>query len=111
MVDPRVLCRKYLLGEHVEFHMAAAWLLKGKRVAGWVESNCLEPKSIGRRHTAFTEEMLRRGYRHASPPTQPVVGEHQHPKAIVDCAKALAELVWRCPGCKLLQTKTKITRK
>jgi Pyrimidine dimer DNA glycosylase len=66
MVDPEVLCRRHLLGEHVELHMAAAWIAKDRSVAGWAESNCLEPLSIGRRHAELAEEMGRRGYRHAT---------------------------------------------
>lgn len=34
MVEPETMCRKRLLGEHVELYMVAAWLTNGKSVAG-----------------------------------------------------------------------------
>ena len=37
MVPPRKMCRKHLLGEHVEIHMAVATLRLGKSVAGFLE--------------------------------------------------------------------------
>jgi hypothetical protein len=108
MVNPRILCRKHLLGEHVELHMAAAWLRLGKHIDGWVDGNCLEPRSIGRRHKALAAEMRRRGYRHASPLRQPRIAKHQHPTAKVNRAAALRELLRRCPACKALKTGLKI---
>jgi hypothetical protein len=99
MIDPRLMCRKHLLGEHVELHMAGAWIAKGKSVAGWAESNCLEPRSIGARHRILARELALRGYKHKSPLRQPNVAAHQCPNAIVDKAAALAELVRRCPEC------------
>ena len=99
MVDPRILCRKHLLGEHVELHMAAAWLKRGKHIDGWVNTNCLEPRSIGARHKALAAEMLRRGYRHRSSILQPRIANYQHPTAEVDRKAALKELLCRCPAC------------
>ena len=99
MVDPKILCRKHLLGEHVELHMCAAHLKLRRCIDGWVDGNCLEPASIGIRHTALAEEMVRRGYKHASPLTQPVIAAHQRPWATVDKPAALAELKRRCPEC------------
>lgn len=100
MVDPQTLCRRHLLGEHVELHMAAAHLRLGRRVDGWANSNCLEPRAIGVRHKALVAEMASRGYRHASPLTQPKITAYQRPEAVVDRDTALAELVRRCPDCR-----------
>jgi hypothetical protein len=102
MVDPRGLCRKHLLGEHVELHMAAAWIARGRRVDGWAATNYLEPGSIGARHDRLAAEMVRRGYAHKSPLAQPAIATHQSPEAVVDRAAALAELARRCPGCASL---------
>src|ERR1700733_14845622 len=74
MVDPHLMCRKHLLGEHVELHMMTAWLAKGRKVNGWADSNCLEPRAIGSRHTVLVKEMIRRGYTHKSPLAQPIIG-------------------------------------
>ena len=103
MVDPAVMCRKHLLGEHVELHMVTAWLIKGKRIIGWAESNCMEPKMIERRHKTLVSEMKRRGYKHASPLTQPTLASHQSPEARVDRDAALTELLRRCPECAVRQ--------
>lgn len=69
-VDPRRLCRRHLLGEHRELHGLWNILTLGK------EGYSRHPETkrwVGRlaalhaRHEALVAEMLRRGYRHASP--------------------------------------------
>ena len=99
MVNPAIMCRKHLLGEHVELHMAAAHLRLGRRVDGWADANCLEPRAIGRRHKALAAEMRRRGYQHASPLQQPRVLKIQRPEARVDNIAAMVELMRRCAEC------------
>jgi Pyrimidine dimer DNA glycosylase len=99
MVPPEFMCRKHLLGEHVELHMLEAHLRLGRRVDGYAANNCVEPRSIGRRHAALAAELARRGYRHASPLRQPPVAQYQRPTAKVDVAAAALELSRRCPGC------------
>lgn len=93
------MCRKHLLGEHVELHMLAAHLRLKRSIDGWVQHNCMEPKAIGRRHAALAAEMKNRGYKHVSPLKQPRVAAHQHPEAVVDRAAALKDLVNRCSAC------------
>lgn len=99
MVNPAIMCRKHLLGEHVELHMAAAHLRLGRRVDGWADANCLEPRAIGRRHKALAVEMTLRGYKHASPLRQPRVLKAQRPEARVNITAALIELQRRCTKC------------
>ena len=102
MTDPAMMCRKHLLGEHVELHMASAWIARGRRIDGWVNNNCLEPRAIARRHKALAREMMRRGYKHASPLAQPAVAKHQCPTARVDRDAAAKELRRRCLDCTRL---------
>jgi len=99
MVDPKIMCRKHLLGEHVELHMMAGHLRLGRKVNGFVAHNCVQPASISARHKALAKEMARRGYQHASPLQQPVIAAHQHPEATVDIVAALADLLGRCEEC------------
>ena len=99
MVDPVIMCRKHLLGEHVELHMAAAHICLGKRIDGWADTNCLQPKAIGMRHKALAAEMTLRGYKHVSPLRQPRVLKTQRPEACVDTIAARTELVRRCTEC------------
>ena len=99
MVDPKVLCRKHLLGEHLELHMMKAHLKLGRKIDGFVAHNCVQPKSIGVRHKALAAEMVSRGYKHASPLQQPTIAAHQHPEAKVDAVASLVDLLNRCEEC------------
>jgi cytosine/adenosine deaminase-related metal-dependent hydrolase len=104
MVDPSLLCRKHLLGEHVECHMFRGSLLKGKSVRGFLETGLLDSRKLARRHDQLAKEMLRRGYRHASP-----LPRDFDPKAApgsVDVVEALRELASRCDECRELQSKS-----
>ena len=99
MVDPKIMCRKHLLGEHVELHMLVGHLQRARRIDGFVRNNCVQPRSINARHKALAKEMERRGYTHASPLQQPAIAAHQHPRAKVDTVAALANLLDRCAEC------------
>ena len=61
MVPPRRMCRKHLMGEHVEIHMAVATLRLGRSVDGFLEKGLLELRSLKSRHDELAAEMLRRG--------------------------------------------------
>jgi hypothetical protein len=106
MVDPRAMCRHHLLGEHLELHMLAGALRRGKSVDGFLAKGLLEPGSARTRHGALASEMHRRGYRHASPlPAVRLKARHQG--RFVDRAAALAELRRRCPECASLKEAAK----
>ena len=102
MVDPRLMCRKHLLGEHVELHMLVGSLRKGISLEGFFENKLIELHNVERRHAQLVREMERRGFRHASP-------------LIVKCKRAgridrranLIELARRCRHCRELQEKAK----
>ena len=95
MVSPRKMCRKHLLGEHVEIHMAVATLRLGKSVAGFLEKGLLELSSLRSRHDDLVAEMLRRGYRHNSP-----LGPVPRRKGgRIDRRANARELARRCPDC------------
>jgi hypothetical protein len=102
MVDPALLCRKHLLGEHVECHMFRGSLLKGKSHRGFLEDGLLDSRELARRHDRLAQEMRRRGYRHLSPmprdfDVKAAIGE-------VDVVKSLRELAMRCDECRQLQS-------
>lgn len=67
MVDPKLMCRQHLLGEHNEIHKIIGSLNKGKSITGYIENNCIELMSIHSRHEVLVNDMLRRGYNHKSP--------------------------------------------
>lgn len=113
MVDPRVMCRRHLLGEHVELHMFVGSINKGVDMTGYLADNLLEPMSITSRHWQLVQEMEARGYRHKSPMTafngkQPdwtrfepktyyLRGFHEF---VIDRQASLTELMRRCPECR-----------
>lgn len=66
MVVPSVLCRKHLLGEHLECHMILSLLRSNKSILGYIKSNCIEPRSVKERHDNLAVEMELRGYNHNS---------------------------------------------
>lgn len=95
-VDPKLMCRKHLLGEHVEHHMFARCLELGKSLDGYLAGGLVELQTLEQRHEALAAEMLRRGYKHASPLA--VIPAATGGR--VDRARALKELRRRCRECK-----------
>ena len=66
-VDPELLCRQHLLGEHVEMHMFYGTIKKGKSINGYIKGGLVDPSLIEFRHDVLANEMMRRGYNHKSP--------------------------------------------
>lgn len=94
-VDPKRLCNRHLCGEHVEMHMFAGTLMKGKSIQGYVNKGLVESQRIKERHNELAVEMVRRGMNHKSPLnfyTTLQVGS-------VDVKESLIELTKRCSAC------------
>lgn len=104
MVPTEFLCRKHLLGEHVETHMFLGSFKKKKNIKGFVENNCAEPLSLRQRHDALAKEMGDRGYNHKSPLDfeENVISylPKNHINAKVDSESSLLDLIGRCEECK-----------
>lgn len=103
MVDPRILCRKHLLGEHVESHMFKGHIERKKSIKGYIDKNCVEVRSIVARHSDLVTEMVRRGYRHASE-LESVSTEHLSLTDLeynINRIASEVELLRRCPNCFL----------
>jgi len=98
MVNPRIMCRQHLLGEHVEIHMFIGTLSRGKSVKGYLEKGLLEVHSLYSRHEELVEEMKRRGYIHRSDVDEK--WRTAEKLGVIDRKKSLKELVRRCPRCK-----------
>lgn len=60
MVDPKLLCRQHLYGEHVELHMFVGTIEAGKSLKGF--QHLVEVHNLESRHADLVEEMFRRGY-------------------------------------------------
>lgn len=99
MVDPAVMCRAHLLGEHREMHALAGIIGAGKSLVGYVANGLIDTFRIQARHDAVAAEMVTRGYNHVSPLCVPPV------KAMgaVDAAVSLVELARRCGDCAARQ--------
>lgn len=95
MIEPSLMCRKHLLGEHVEIHMLVGSLLHHRNISGHLERGQLEPQNAQPRHEELAQEMLKRGYKHNSP--LPSV-EHRH-VGTVDRNVSIQDLIARCPEC------------
>jgi len=103
MVDPRMLCRDHLLGEHKELHMLVGCIRAGTSLAGYLRDGLVEVHRALGRHDTLVTEMCRRGYRHKSP----IVGADAEllrglgQRGLVDARANEQELIRRCPvGCR-----------
>lgn len=93
-VDPRLMCRQHLLGEHRELHAIVGAIIHGIGIDGY--RNLLEVHNVRTRHEKIVKETRRRSYRHESPLPkfeEVVFGE-------VDREESLKELYCRCPKCR-----------
>lgn len=108
MVDPKIMCRKHLLGEHVEHHMFVGTINKKISITGYLRDNLLEPLSLLTRHAELVREMEARGYNHRSEllsvDLSGMTFEQFHTK--IDREKSLAELIRRCPECRARYEET-----
>ena len=102
MINPKILCRKHLLGEHGEIHKHRHNFVKKHNMAKRVELGQIEVETMKLRHDALAEEMLRRGYNHQSPYEMPDISylPLEIIKKRVDLKVALCDLITRCPDCK-----------
>lgn len=105
MVPTIILCRKHLLGEHLETHMFIGSLREGKKIDGFLTNNLFEPLSLISRHEELKNEMIKRGYNHKSEIDEndyiyvEMLTEEQK-KYKVDILTALKDLLTRCPKCR-----------
>ena len=98
MVDPIILCRKHLFGEHVEIHMFIGAVDRGYSVKGYLEKGLLEVHSLYSRHEELAREMKRRNYRHNSE----IDGKWKQVEELgsIDREKNLKRLIDRCSRCR-----------
>ena len=96
LTPPEAMCRKHLMGEHVEMHMFVGTIAKGKSLEGYYRDGLLNSGQIKERHDQLAAEMIRRGMNHESELAQPLVT----PRITVDLGSARRELARRCPDCR-----------
>ena len=99
MVDPKIMCRQHLLGEHLETHMFVGSINKGTSMDGYLRSGLLEIHNLRSRHDALVTEMVARGYNHKSPLPELKEVSLALRCGTIDRGAALDELVRRCSEC------------
>lgn len=103
MVDPKLLCRPHLLGEHKELHMVVGSLNNHRdgSIIGLIRSGFLELTSLRVRHDRIVEEMIARNWNHRTP-----IGVFRYPSisdfGIVDIERSISDLLSRCEACSRL---------
>jgi len=95
-----LMCGKHLRGEHVELHMFASVIAKGKSVQGFIDDGLFDINQLASRHEIVAAEMLRRGGNHQSPldfnaARYPQIETTNH----IDVRANTFELARRCPDC------------
>jgi DNA-binding MarR family transcriptional regulator len=98
MVNPRIMCRQHLLGEHAEIHMFIGTISRVKSVKGYLEKGLLEVHNLYSRHEELVEEMKRRGYSHSSDVERKWKSAEK--LGFIDRKRSLEELVKRCSRCR-----------
>ena len=100
------MCRKHLMGEHVETHMFVGTMNAGKSIQGYVANGLIEVDTLLDRHEQLAKEIERRGYNHSSPLfINALVMETYRGLGVVDSQNSLDELARRCGDCAELQMK------
>ncbi len=100
MVNPTMLCRKHLLGEHVECHMFSGTIAKGTSMIGYIDNGLVEVHNIISRHNELAKEIEIRGYQHKSPLQICLSLLSSDPCGKVDRENSIKELTNRCPDCR-----------
>lgn len=104
MVDPKIMCRKHLLGEHVEIHMLVGAMKKGKSIKGYIDKGLISPRDIVMRHSLIASEMITRGMSHRTDIDSEVArklnNKYNSPATSpVNIEKSYKDLFQRCSDC------------
>ncbi|MBN1375098.1 MAG: hypothetical protein JXA01_02960 [Dehalococcoidia bacterium] len=95
MVDPRYMCDRHLLGEHVECHMFAGCLERDKSVSGYIRNNLFDAASLTKRHDRIAREMKLRGFSHRSK-----IARYKGRSTPINVTSSFNDLMYRCPRCR-----------
>lgn len=99
MIEPHLLCRQHLLGEHLETHMFIGHILGDRPLQGFANRGLLQAESLAQRHEALVIEMLMRGYNHQSELPEFFVPQYLIGSQ-VDVERSIADLKERCQECR-----------
>jgi hypothetical protein len=98
MVDPKIMCRNHLLGEHAEIHLFVWNIDRNRSVKGYLDKGLLETHNLYNRHEELAHELRRRGFKHNS--ELDVKWKIANKAGSIDKEKNLEQLINRCTKCK-----------
>ena len=104
MINPILLCRNHLLGEHSELHKHLPSFRKKHKIDGRFSPVVqIELCSLKERYDILAIEMIRRGYNHKSPlinipDLKSIYPQHYHKK--VSIFISIKDLCERCSECE-----------
>ncbi len=109
MINPKLMCRNHLLGEHRELHPIVGMINKNTGLEGYARKKIIEVNKIIERHDALKNEMIQRGYMHKSP--LPFFSLNNLPDWIIatkiNVKQAKKDLLSRCEKCRVRHQKTR----
>ncbi len=108
LINPKIMCNRHLLGEHVEMHMFIGSINKGKSLDGYILNGELDISKIEKRHEELEQEMLLRGMKHHSPLEEFSINKINFLGNLIDVDKNLKELLSRCKDCKRRYGESKL---
>lgn len=98
-INPKIMCKRHLLGEHLEIHMFVGCIKKGKNIKGYVDKGLVEFHSLLTRHDELVKELESRGVRHNTPlDYKPMIA-----LGYVNAGENKKILKERCEECRRLQ--------
>ena len=95
-VNPKLMCNQHLLGEHLEMHMFAGCITKGKKIDGYVSGKLVVIEKISQRHDELVAEMKARNMNHRSP----LLLSTDRIGGVIDIKENEEELGRRCSECR-----------
>jgi hypothetical protein len=104
MINPKMLCRQHLLGEHGELHKWLPWFEKGRKVHGrFYPVVQIQFNGYKERHDLLALELLLRGWNHGSPIKKVPDFKTMYPEYYnlkVDKEISISTLMDRCDKCR-----------
>ncbi|KXS42932.1 MAG: hypothetical protein AWU59_1400 [Methanolobus sp. T82-4] len=106
-VDPELLCRNHLLGEHLEMHMFVGAIRNNKPIAGYLDGGLVDLDRIVERHDKLAQEMQKRGYKHKSEISEEDAemvkqySDNAEYSGRIDVDRSVRDLLERCDECAI----------
>jgi len=101
MVDPRMMCRQHLLGEHYELHKFLGAWKKKKNLSGYYLNGLVDPRRLKARHDELVTEMERRNMSGHKSPMKQIKVSNKIPLVFISPERNLNELTERCVRCHI----------